>query len=328
MPQSSIAVIIPVYNRATLWRRAVDSVMRQGLLPKHLVIADDGSTDATGANIRKWLGNDSHSIINGVAITLLNQKHSNASTARNLGLAHIKSAQEIYDYILFLDSDDEIPSNFIENTTKVLEEQAQVVAVSSPRLTLQQGKINNHCVFDDMQDLAKSPVNWMLYYGGSILSCTLFRSTALPEDGFNQLMVMGEDMLFATQVAMQGEWSVVPGAPTKFWRQDFAVKSNTHGTYDRGIQNMRRAEEPSLSLVNDPKQTPDSAMAAIQARVKTFHLVRKSKKLLVRSSYLHGIVREFYGLAFTSSCGLAKYGYALAFLYHSAMRWLTWLIRK
>ncbi|MBE8181997.1 MAG: glycosyltransferase family 2 protein [Candidatus Portiera sp.] len=336
MPQNTTAVIIPVYNRATLWRRAVDSVMQQSLLPSNLIIVNDGSTDETSNNIRKWLGDDKNNIINGVNITLLTQEHSNASTARNLGLSEIKDSNKVCDYVLFLDSDDELSPNFIEATTKLVQEQAQVVAVSSPRLTLLDGQdhkkqYHSKPVFDDLQDMAKAPVSWMLYYGSSILSCSLFRISALPKDGFDQSMVIGEDMLFASQVAMQGEWSVVAGAPTKFWRQDPVIDDAVNdATNDAGKDatkdNCINGNAGSLSFIHDPKQSPESAMLAIQARVKTFKLVGSSK--IVRRSYLHGILRDFYGLAVTSSRGFNKYVYASLVLYHSIMRWLTWLVRQ
>lgn len=317
---ASVTVIIPVYNRATLWRRAVDSVMQQDLLPSQIIIVNDGSTDATAENIRKWLGGADNATIKGVEISLLEQEHSNASTARNRGLSFMRSSakglddasDDISDYVMFLDSDDELAPNFIQDATAVLGIKSDVVAVSSPRLSLVERDGIAEGVFDDLQDMAKSPVRWMLYNGAAILSCSLFRTSALPDKGFDGSVVIGEDMLFASQVAMQGEWAVVGGEPTKFWRAKLG-------------ENIK--EEPSLSITNDPKQNTDSAIASIQARVRAFKLVRANKRVRVKRSYLHGILRDFYMLAFRSASGLAKYGYVLATVYHSAMRWITWLIR-
>ena len=325
-----VAVIIPVYNRATVWKLAVDSVMAQSLLPKHLVIVNDGSTDATAENIRKWIGDDGRpdqapgnntdiciGSRSGVTITLINQEHSNAATARNRGLSSIKNC----DYVLFLDSDDEIPPDFIERTSTMLNASPQIVAVSTPRLTL----FDSHSVFDDMVAMATSPVRWMLYYGASILSCTLFRLGALPQNYFDSSLVIGEDMLIAAQVATQGEWSVAPGAPTKFARKNTMPKMN------------KENEARSVSLENDPKESSHAAMAAIRARNLAFRVVRDNRRFSrpvsprymdLKHSYMHGILRDFYRLAFGSGSGLAKYGYGCQILYHMLMRWLTWLIRQ
>ncbi len=308
---ASVSVIIPVYNRATLWLRTVDSVMQQTLLPCQLVIVNDGSTDSTAANIRKWLGGKDTATIGGVEVTLLSQAHANASVARNRGLSFVGGGDVNYDYVLFLDSDDELAPNFIQDATKVLDAESDVVAVSSPRLSLVEGDGSAAAVFDDLQSLAQSPVRWILYNGAAILSCSLFRSNALPKSGFDSSMLIGEDMLFASQVAMAGQWSVLGGAPTKFWRQAGII-----------------GEEPSLSVTHGTKDNPRATIESIQARVLAFNQVRRNKRVGVSYSYLHGILRDFYLLAFTAAKGMAKYNYGFRIAYHSAMRWLTWLIRR
>jgi cellulose synthase/poly-beta-1,6-N-acetylglucosamine synthase-like glycosyltransferase len=48
MPENSpISVVIPTYNRADLLRAALESVLAQSVLPKEVVVVDDGSTDHT-----------------------------------------------------------------------------------------------------------------------------------------------------------------------------------------------------------------------------------------------------------------------------------------
>ena len=45
--QTTIAAVIPTFNRASLVSRAIDSVMRQTFLPSEIIVVDDGSTDNT-----------------------------------------------------------------------------------------------------------------------------------------------------------------------------------------------------------------------------------------------------------------------------------------
>src|SRR5688572_29394828 len=47
MPPPRISVLIPTYNRATLLRACLNSVLAQTLRPAQVLVIDDGSTDET-----------------------------------------------------------------------------------------------------------------------------------------------------------------------------------------------------------------------------------------------------------------------------------------
>jgi glycosyltransferase involved in cell wall biosynthesis len=93
---ASVSVVIPCYNSAkTIWR-AVESVAMQTVLPRELIIVDDGSQDNTVSVLREI------EIRYGDWIKVLVQESNNgASSARNLGW-DISSS----NYIAFLDADD------------------------------------------------------------------------------------------------------------------------------------------------------------------------------------------------------------------------------
>ncbi len=96
-----ISIITPIYNRQHLVKRVIESVRGLNIPPKWTyehIIVDDGSDDQTAAQIR---ANKYYKV---KPIKLETNKGVNA--ARNKGI--IKSTG---DYILFLDSDDEITAN-------------------------------------------------------------------------------------------------------------------------------------------------------------------------------------------------------------------------
>ncbi|MFA6162343.1 MAG: glycosyltransferase family A protein [Methylobacter sp.] len=87
-----ISVVVPTYNRRELLKRALLSIFAQTSLPTEVTVIDDGSTDETGAMIRKEFPQ----------VNYCYQENSGVSAARNLGIQ-----QSTGDWLAFLDSDDE-----------------------------------------------------------------------------------------------------------------------------------------------------------------------------------------------------------------------------
>lgn len=108
-----ISIITPTYNRAHLLPRMIKSVIAQSSQDWELIIMDDGSTDDTEAVVKSY--NDSR-------IKYFFTENSGAADKRNKGSELAKS-----DYIILLDSDDEVKSNWIAKFEKEIRNGAQVV---------------------------------------------------------------------------------------------------------------------------------------------------------------------------------------------------------
>jgi glycosyltransferase involved in cell wall biosynthesis len=93
-----VSVIVPTYNRADVLKRALDSVAAQSFDAWELLIADDGSTDGTEAEVRAW--HDAHP---DARLTYLPLKQRlGVSAARNQAARRARG-----EWLAFLDSDDE-----------------------------------------------------------------------------------------------------------------------------------------------------------------------------------------------------------------------------
>lgn len=99
MKSPLFSIILPTYNRLPLLQRAVDSVLAQEYGLWELIIIDDGSTDDTKAYILA---------LDNKKIRYTYQENKGRSTARNLGIE-----QAYGEYICFLDSDDELLTNYL-----------------------------------------------------------------------------------------------------------------------------------------------------------------------------------------------------------------------
>ena len=87
-----VSVIIPTYNRLSMVKEAVESVLKQDFEDFELIVVDDASTDGTVEEIKRYGGR----------VKLLEQSENRGvSAARNKGILHAKGK-----YIAFLDSDD------------------------------------------------------------------------------------------------------------------------------------------------------------------------------------------------------------------------------
>lgn len=93
-----VSVIIPTYNRAQLIKRAVVSVLKQTYRDFELIIVDDGSQDETEEVIDKIIKETQGDRIRYIKL----DRNQGVSHARNVGIQEAK-----YEYIAFLDSDDE-----------------------------------------------------------------------------------------------------------------------------------------------------------------------------------------------------------------------------
>ena len=104
-----VSVIIPAYNQAAFIHKAVTSLQAQTLDSWECIIVDDGSTDNTAeivANIA----------LNEPRVRLLQKQNGGSASARDMGLQQVQG-----EYIQFLDADDTIAPNKLEQQVQLME---------------------------------------------------------------------------------------------------------------------------------------------------------------------------------------------------------------
>jgi len=107
------SVIIPTYNRSGLLLRALDSVKNQSYSPIEVIVIDDGSTDDTEELVNEWIRRNSTECFRAYYFF---KENGGPSTCRNFGIGRAKGS-----YIYFLDSDDYMHSNLLNDAIEVLE---------------------------------------------------------------------------------------------------------------------------------------------------------------------------------------------------------------
>jgi len=100
------SIVVPTYNRAYLIGDTIESILSQSYANFELIIVDDGSTDNTEEVIQKYLSDNVH---------YYKKENAERAAARNYGTSKAKG-----DYINWIDSDDIIFSNHLEEALKAI----------------------------------------------------------------------------------------------------------------------------------------------------------------------------------------------------------------
>jgi glycosyltransferase involved in cell wall biosynthesis len=101
------SVVIPLYNKAHTIERTLTSVLTQTYPEFEVIIVNDGSTD-NGIEVIRNLTSDTR-------IRIIEQNNQGVSAARNKGVAAAK-----YDYIAFLDGDDDWLPAYLEKMKETI----------------------------------------------------------------------------------------------------------------------------------------------------------------------------------------------------------------
>jgi glycosyltransferase involved in cell wall biosynthesis len=114
MFQPKVSIILTCYNLGQYLDEALQSVLDQTCADWECIIVDDGSHDNTENIAHKWLIKDSRFVY-------LYKENGGVSSARNLGIAKARGV-----YIIPLDADNKLCSEFINKTITLLDSDMQI----------------------------------------------------------------------------------------------------------------------------------------------------------------------------------------------------------
>ncbi len=112
MSNTLFSIIIPTYNRADFIHKTINSAIAQTYTDFEIIVVDDGSTDNTQEIVEK---------IKDKRIHYYKKENAERGAARNYG---IKKANG--NYITFLDSDDLLYPNYLEEAHNFIELQSDI----------------------------------------------------------------------------------------------------------------------------------------------------------------------------------------------------------
>lgn len=134
-----ISVVVPMYNAEQYIQRCINSVQSQTYDDWELIVVDDGSVDGSSFLVESIAKSDSR-------IRVLHQRNTGPGLARNNG---IKEA--VGDYIVFIDADDFIDSEYFALLAKRSED---VVFINMEQIT-NEGKLLKNEIMSQYQGRAR-----------------------------------------------------------------------------------------------------------------------------------------------------------------------------
>ena len=101
-----VSVIVPIFNVAPYLKECLDSLIAQTYTNLQIILINDGSTDNSESIAESYLYDS--------RVELISVDNGGLSYARNIGLKSAKG-----DFIYFIDSDDLIDHEYIEELVSV-----------------------------------------------------------------------------------------------------------------------------------------------------------------------------------------------------------------
>ena len=188
------SIIMPMYNAAGYLSLAIDSVIKQTYPNWNLLIIDDGSVDKSVEIAKNYADRDNR-------IIYMYQNNSGVSVARNKGIECATG-----DYVLFLDSDDEILPQTLEKIAEQIDRYSPDIVVYNTYRTNKNSDIIGNIttplhpslvLLDDedkfRQYLYPSLVSDMVF---GIVGNYSVKRTILSGLSFRSDIIMCEDLLF------------------------------------------------------------------------------------------------------------------------------------
>lgn len=191
MGQKLISVIVPAYNAEGYIERCIRSILNQTFQDIEVIIVDDGSQDGTYGICEKLKKQDQR-------INIIRQENAGVSEARNKGL-EVASGQ----FIMFVDADDWLDTNYIEVMVLNMSTNDQVVVSNFVEDYLgkqekrEYDKINEERVVSLKEEIFKDFISEKIYT--YVVWAKLYRSDVIKKHRFEQLSY-SEDAIFTRKV--------------------------------------------------------------------------------------------------------------------------------
>ena len=286
-----VSIIIPVYNQEKFLVETLNSVLNQTFSNWECILVNDGSTDNSVAVLQPFLTHDNR-------FHFINSENRGVSNARNLALQQVKG-----DYILFLDGDDLIHPEKIQQVLSNFQKNPDLSIVFNTTSYFQDTVENN--LYDmkiDGQLLTFN--NLILYWGDKIIlpiHSAIIKKSLFEGIEFNSNLTAQEDWLVWLRLFQKNPKVLVLDTVLSYYRkhessrtQSFSVKED-HFKALQIFEKYIDAESYKLLLLHQIERyytrANDNATKLSEIkRSKTFRVAIFLKNILIKLK-LFGVIK-------------------------------------
>lgn len=187
-----VSIITPLYNCKSSIKLTFESVLSQTFKDWEWIIVDDCSIDDSFSFAKELAKNEPRIIV------LQTPMNSGSAAARNIGLKHSTGR-----YITFLDSDDLLEANYLEEQTKFIQENGPIITAGYKRAA---SKTTTNFI-------PRAEIDYKALLNGNDCSCltTMYDKSIIGERYFAEDMKRCEDYVFWLNILKDGY--IVKGNP-------------------------------------------------------------------------------------------------------------------
>ncbi|WP_416729816.1 glycosyltransferase family 2 protein [Fictibacillus sp. JL2B1089] len=198
--QEGISIIIPTYKGEQYIEKCLMSLCNQTLDQKYfeIIIVINGEKDATESYVKAFAVENN---INNILMYF--SENPGASSARNIGIENASK-----QYTLFLDDDDYLSANFLEEVYKNASEDtivfSQIVNVNTSGKQVINNPVNKQLMNIENKNIKASLRT--LNMVSTISACKLVPTEALTEIRFDTRLRSGEDIVFFLELYLKSNF--------------------------------------------------------------------------------------------------------------------------
>ncbi len=243
-----ISIIVPVFNCEKYIRECLISLINQTYSNLEIIVINDGSNDLSAQKINEFCKHDKR-------FKLVNKKNEGVAKTRNIGVQMAKG-----EYITFVDGDDYISINFIEEALNLVKKYNLDFILGGTR------KFNKNSYKDYVVDSKNGILIYdkkLMDYKAKVLSngkvddkrlnscftsgpvCKLFKSDIVKRYKFNETLVTGEDVVYNLQILESVNKIGIVESIWYFYRQNSQSVTNLYNP------KIKTAYEKTLIVLND-----------------------------------------------------------------------------
>lgn len=243
-----VSIIIPVYNSENTIIETIDSVINQTYKNIEIIVINDGSSDNSAFLVQE---------LNYQQINLISISNSGAAKARNIGIQNAKGS-----YIQFLDADDILSSNKIEEQVKILETNNDIdlcfcrTIVFTHRLILETNQHVNSEIFDFEKILGIELLKKLLGINNKVFmilpSAYLVRKGIIDIAGeWDETLTLDDDGEFFSRVLSCSKIVAFDKKGTNYYRKYHTVNSLSQ---QKGIKYMSSEVKSVMKKISTIKK--------------------------------------------------------------------------